>query len=1049
MEISVSWIAAFALLGPSLLGVAGVPAAAGSAVNAAHAEALQGGAARTLSQFVGCLWTSLPALPANAQWSSACRQTTGEASPGTSCAAECLPGFSASGSRSLTCVSYNNNPPWVPGTGAQDLACTVAGCPWTSLPAPPANAQWSAACRQTAGDAPSLTSCAAECLPGFSASGSRSLTCVSNNNNPPWVPGTGAQDLTCTGCSGTPGGALPPNAVWDCAQNPASLSGSTCSAACQANYVQVGSWSSLCAFAPGGQAWQAPSGSGVTCTLGVPQGSCPNSPGPAPVGISNAQWACAGQVTPSGSSCQASCAPGYANVAATVREAACLNGVWRQPTGSMSCVQGTAPCLQPPPSAWLPFAGKWDCKFTPHAAACTASCDARYTKSGNTLSWCYNGQYQQPTTNITCTPNGCSSNPGPNLTPNARWACKLPAVHGANCTANCNDTGTSFAFYPTIATCKLGGWVYAGGTCAGESVKVYYLSLIIRGAGEQELAVALAKILAKGTGTEIGKIIMEKIRAAFGLIESTLEAVFGVLKRLYGDVLPLELDVSLADVWVADFVNRTLNGTQTQARHLLTEQGMSQLVIGVHVSFGEGIVAKTVESVVDAAVNTPSFLNFVFAKGVEIGRNTYSVDESILQQATLSLSDSAGNPLGASAGAGSCLLELTPSTAVNSSAGIISADLSTVDSAVAVCAGASALTATYTFQASGTLDNDTKLAASNVNSNTTTCIVSPDVIPVGSANTSVAVTCRNINGTPFSDTASYQVVVTASSNCSGLPLLTAATTDVTTVPHPTVTLRLARPPAPVCGGKPAVAVFQYTVNGVQPGQDFSLTAQVGANCTANLTSTPSKANGTAAVTCSGAFAPGVTVPVGLNITATTQGCGASTGSAKGNVSVLCCTRGSSYAKTGSSTAKANCFKHVRPGAAGPQCAKASAASGFFNRGPGAGKLFLAQNASSCTDAVGVGSVRVSCPEGGAAKKLLFKLVTPAAYRSFERRYWVGCAAPPSSAACPGSMRWVRINATSTLEFNVTAPAGCSCASAYHGIVDFAAYRRLPLSACGK
>ncbi|WIA31259.1 hypothetical protein OEZ86_001255 [Tetradesmus obliquus] len=262
--------------------------------------------------------------------------------------------------------------------------------------------------------------------------------------------------------------------------------------------------------------------------------------------------ACAGQVTPSGSSCQASCAPGYANVAATVREAACLNGVWRQPTGNMSCVQGTAPCLQPPPSAWLPFAGKWDCKFTPHAAACTASCDARYTKSGNTLSWCYNGQYQQPATNITCTPNG-----------------------------------TSFAFYPTVATCKLGGWVYAGGTCAGESVKVYYLSLI--------------------------------------------------------------------------------------------------------------------------------------------------------------------------------------------------------------------------------------------------------------------------------------------------------------------------------------------------------------------------------------------------------------SSAKGNVSVLCCTRGSSYAKTGSSTAKANCFKHVRPGAAGPQCAKASAASGFFDRGPGAGKLFLAQNASSCTDAVGVGSVRVSCPEGGAAKKLLFKLVTPAAYRSSERR----------------------------------------------------------------
>lgn len=50
------------------------------------------------------------------------------------------------------------------------------------------------------------------------------------------------------------------------------------------------------------------------------------------------------------------------------------------------------------------------------------------------------------------------------------------------------------------------------------------------------------------------------------------------------------------------------------------------------VSFGEGVVAETVESVVDAAVNTPSFMSFVFAQGLAIGRNTYSVDESILQQ---------------------------------------------------------------------------------------------------------------------------------------------------------------------------------------------------------------------------------------------------------------------------------------------------------------------------------------------------------------------------------------------------------------------------------
>jgi hypothetical protein len=50
---------------------------------------------------------------------------------------------------------------------------------------------------------------------------------------------------------------------------------------------------------------------------------------------------------------------------------------------------------------------------------------------------------------------------------------------------------------------------------------------------------------------------------------------------------------------------------------------------------------------------------------------------------------------------------------------------------------------------------------------------------------------------------------------------------------------------------------------------------------------PSKANGIAIVTCSGAFKPGVPVPVELNMTATIQGCGTIKGECR-QLAVECC-----------------------------------------------------------------------------------------------------------------------------------------------------------------
>jgi hypothetical protein len=76
--------------------------------------------------------------------------------------------------------------------------------------------------------------------------------------------------------------------------------------------------------------------------------------------------------------------------------------------------------------------------------------------------------------------------------------------------------------------------------------------------------------------------------------------------------------------------------------------------------------------------------------------------------------------------------------------------------------------------------------------------------------------------------------VTANFTCLGVKSLTAATTNITVVQRPTVTVRLGRQPAPGCGGKPAVGVFRYIVQGLQPGQDFDVAAQVRPSCTARI-----------------------------------------------------------------------------------------------------------------------------------------------------------------------------------------------------------------------
>jgi hypothetical protein len=49
------------------------------------------------------------------------------------------------------------------------------------------------------------------------------------------------------------------------------------------------------------------------------------------------------------------------------------------------------------------------------------------------------------------------------------------------------------------------------------------------------------------------------------------------------------------------------------------------------VSLGQGIVAKTAEKVVDAALNTPTAMSYFVGQGLEIARDKM-VDEGFLQQ---------------------------------------------------------------------------------------------------------------------------------------------------------------------------------------------------------------------------------------------------------------------------------------------------------------------------------------------------------------------------------------------------------------------------------
>uniref|UniRef100_A0A383VBM0 Sushi domain-containing protein n=1 Tax=Tetradesmus obliquus TaxID=3088 RepID=A0A383VBM0_TETOB len=1077
-----------------------------AAADAVHARPIAGEHDVTLSRILldagGCANTGLSNLgvnlPNNARWSAAngCSNTAQTSGVGVACTAECDAGYVANGGGfSATCVAASGGAGYEWSTTDTSLACS--GCSGTPVAAGhslPAGAAWG--CVGTTTGIGNI--CTAVCAPGYSLSGGAfvSVCCGGNNWQAPVGP-----PITCTaiGCSGTPGYSLPANVEWACGSSTAGVD-STCKAQCAAGYRQAGGpWESTC----GSPSWKAPIGTPINCTFVVVGGPCPNDPGPSTTGLpDNAAWACTGSSTASGLTCKASCKAGYGSIGAATYAAACQDGFWQEPSGALTCALATAPCPNLPDPAWLPAGGKWDCPGgVNQGGACTASCQAGYTKTGNINAFCFNGQYaqppatmscappapapctsqpdpawlpaggkwdcpggvsqggpctascqagytktgnlsalcfygnySQPTTPMSCTPSGCKNKLGSDLDPSAVWGCTLPATHGDKCTAACN--GAAAPPNPPTVVCDFGAWVYSSGSCGDLATKNFYVNM----QAPPELIASLKAAIASGKALQLGNM---------ALLQPQNRLILSLLNPA---------QIAFLQVWIAQ------SSSSSQRGRRLADQGLSELVVGMRVSLGSGVIAQTVGAALDKVLTSPSATNYILAQGLEVWRSE-SFSEDLLQQVSLGVSDSTGRPIGDSAGADGCGVSLLPTTTANNSIGVWSTEQAGPMFNISMYTGWDTIYVMYDCMATTAITGQTKLSATIVNSSTTQCSVNPE--NVTALNSSVVVACKKLDGTPFLEPAAFSVLVTANYTCSGQPSAFFDTTNVALLPAPTLTLRPGKQPAPSCGGKPAVAVFRYHLQGLRTNQDFILTAKVAPSCTVQLTPRPSKSNGIAVVTCSGAFPPGTPVTVGLNLTASAQACHDVKSTSKVDVHVACCMAGSSYAK-GAATNSPTCFQHVKPGTTAAQCNKAVNASGYLNQGPGSATLFLAQNARSCSDSIGVGNVTVSCPDGGTAKKLHF-VIQSLASRLVVRRYLVLCAAPTSPVRCPSPF-WISTrvkppqgsstppgwpeglnstttNGVTTIEFNVAAR--CACSGAFFGVVESAKYRNLPAAACGR
>ncbi|WIA44200.1 hypothetical protein OEZ86_010518 [Tetradesmus obliquus] len=930
--------------------------------------------------------------------------------------------------------------PW--STTDTSLACSgCSGTPAAAGHSPPANAAWG--CVGTTTGIGNI--CTAVCAPGYSLSGGAfvSVCCGGNNWQAPVGP-----PITCTaiGCSGTPSYSLPANAEWACGGSTATV-GSTCKAQCAAGYRQAGGpWESTC----GSPTWKAPVGTPIDCTFVVVGGPCSNDPGPPTTGLpENAAWACTGSCSASGSTCKASCKAGYGSIGAATYAAACQDGFWQEPSGALTCALATAPCPTLPDPAWLPAGGKWDCPGgVSQGGACTASCQAGYTKTGNMNAFCFNGQYAQPpptmscappapapctsqpdpawlpaggkwdcpggvsqggsctasfqagytktgnlsavcafgnysepTTPMSCTPSGCNNKPGSDLDPSAVWGCTLPATHGDKCTAACN--GTAAPPNPPTVVCDFGAWVYSSGSCGDLATKNFYVNM----QAPPELIVNLKAAIASGKALQLGNMAL--LQPQSSLILSLLNPA----------------QIAFLQVWIAQ------SSSSSQRGRRLADQGLSELVVGMR-SLGSGVIAQAVGAALDKVLTAPSAANYILAQGLEVWRSE-SFSEDLLQQVSLGVSDSTGRPMGDPAGADGCGVSLLPTTTANNSIGVWSTEQAGPMFNVSMFTGWDTIYVTYDYRASSAITGQTKLSASIVNSSTTQCSVDPE--NVTALNSSVVIACKKLDGTPFLEPAAFAVLLTANYTCSGQPSAFFDTTNVALLAAPTLTLRPGKQPAPSCGGKPAVAVFRYHLQGLRTNQDFILTAEVAPSCTVQLISRPSKSNGMAVVTCSGAFPPSTPVTVGLNLTASAQACRDVKSTSKVDAHVACCVAGSSYAK-GAAANSPTCFQHVKPGTTAAQCSKAINASGLVDR------------------------------------RYLVLCAAPTSLARCPSPFWISTRAKPPKGSptppgWPEGLNTTTANGVTTIEFNVAAR--CACSSAFFGVVESAQYRNLPAAACGR
>ncbi|WIA22410.1 hypothetical protein OEZ85_004716 [Tetradesmus obliquus] len=649
----------------------------------------------------------------------------------------------------------------------------------------------------------------------------------------------------------------------------------------------------------------------------------------------------------------------------------------------------------------------------------------------------------------------CTEPPSPGTVTDATWNCTLPAKQGDSCTGFCLKGDQAD---PPIAACGAdGSWLYRRGACGSGTCKMRYMVL----EGEADFVDTVSAYVSTGWLVPI----MNTMLGVCGDLCKSRASVGGVLSEDVSSLNFKLVAMSLVE-----------SPSSSSRRGLLAKAGLlDRIVVGYQLACGEGYFPKSLEPVLDVALNTATASGYIGGALIRLMQMRQEIPERYdVTKVLFAAADSSGTTTNSPIPAAMCQVLLPAATEASLAGGILSVDSiasNAFDATAVMCGGTDRLLSTVMFKSFG-VSGRVDLTAQVPDNDSVQCAVSPATLSGAANGTLLQVACTNKNGVRFNSPRSYGVLVKAEYGCGFTSSNIMATTSrlnvtVSTSPTMSVTpwLNITEGGAPdvVCGGKPATASFRYKVKGLLKGQKFTVTGDAGPNCT--VVAKPISVDaGIAIVTCSGAFVPGSSVAISADITLAVESCAVLSAVANASVPVICCSTGVSYAKAVNAS---SCYQHLKPATQAVQCSKRAAIGssfGFANRGPNLATLYLVDDdAADCSDKVSVGTAAVSCVNtpGSSGKQLRFRLTVPNTHRAANIRYMLSCSQPATNTECPPTPSWTNVKAppvprdmVSVVQGNSTVTRftlsvqDCKCSEAFWGVYHTATYRYLPLSACG-